>query len=432
MFNAAISKGSNGEAMLMRVTMRQGLLLVALVCMMAAGVRGQSAPAGAGATGPAAATAPTTLPAGHPAIGTVASGTADGGVGATTTLPAGHPALDQLMTPGVGGRGGAMLGATTGPATSLIGSLNIAVVSGSANGTSTAHEAVTVELYQDGKLIKKLELKTDAMGALLVPDVPVMPPTDVVLSARHGGLFQQARAPSPTMDAPAPAASWKVFDPTEEKPAWTIAMQHILVEWAPDGSGARVTEMLQTNNPADRAWLGAKAGDKRVTMTIPLPANVEHIALGEAFDEDETRLAGNDLVTGTALLPGRCEYQLTYELPARNGAVELPIVTPAAVGNLIVFVPADETQVAATGLEGGKPVKMGQDMGTVRMYQAQNLAAGAAVKLAITGIKAAPAEAGGGMAEAGWSTRNVAIGAAFLLVLAGAALMLMKKPKPEK
>ena len=60
----------------------------------------------------------------------------------------------------------------------------------------------------------------------------------------------------------------------------------------------------------------------------------------------------------------------------------------------------------------------------------QNLASGTTVKLAITGIQAAPAEgeASGGV----WSMRNVAIGGAFLLVLAGAALMLMKKPKAEK
>jgi hypothetical protein len=107
-------------------------------------------------------------------------------------------------------------------------------------------------------------------------------------------------------------------------------------------------------------------------------------------------------------------------------------VTPAAVGNLIVMVPADETQVTATGLEGGQPVAMGEGQGSIRMYRAQNLAAGAMAKLAITGIKAAPAEADGGMPETGWSGRNVAIGAAFLLVLAGAALMLMKKPKAEK
>jgi hypothetical protein len=230
----------------------------------------------------------------------------------------------------------------------------------------------------------------------------------------------------------------KVFEPTEETPAWSVAMQHMIVDYKKDGTGATVTEMLSTNNPADRAWIGTKipgtAGmpDTHVTLTLPLPPDADQVSLGGAFDEDSTHIVGGKLVTGSALFPGRSEFRMTYTVPVKAGAVELPIVTPAAVGNLIVMVPADETQVTATGLEGSPPVSMGEGQPAIRMFRAQNLAAGAMVKLAIAGIKAAPAGADTGVPETGWSGRNVAIGAAFLLVLAGAALMLMKKPKAEK
>ena len=86
-------------------------------------------------------------------------------------------------------------------------------------------------------------------------------------------------------------------------------------------------------------------------------------------------------------------------------------------------------------MEGQDAAVQGTGGGAVRMYSAENLAAGALANLSITGIKAAPAAAedvaaGGGGSQ--MSPRNLAVGGAFLLVLAGAALMLMKKPQAKK
>ena len=217
---------------------------------------------------------------------------------------------------------------------------------------------MTVELFRDGVPANKMELKTDAAGKLTVPGIPLMPPVDVIVSIHHAGLLQQAEAPALTLEAPVQSVEMKVFEPTEEAPAWTVAMQHMIVEYAKDGTGATVTEMLSTNNPGDRAWIGTKvAGIGGAGPARDADAGVAggggSDRPGGRFDEDDTRVVGNQLVTGSALFPGRSEFRMTYTVPVKNGAVELPIVTPAAVGNLIVFVPADGSQVTATGLEGG-------------------------------------------------------------------------------
>ena len=111
----------------------------------------------------------------------------------------------------------------------------------------------------------------------------------------------------------------------------------------------------------------------------------------------------------------------------------MPIAITRSVESLRVFLPADDTTVKATGLtDGGTIDTEAMGGGILRIYRADGLAAGTTASLSVTGIK--PAEAEGDLAavRSRFSARNVALGGAFLLVLAGAALMLMKKPQPRK
>jgi hypothetical protein len=71
----------------------------------------------------------------------------------------------------------------------------------------------------------------------------------------------------------------------------------------------------------------------------------------------------------------------------------------------------------------------------VRMYQAENLAAGASARLTIQGIKPADADLAGADAikpASGVSMRNIALGGAFLITIIGAGMILMKKPQARK
>ena len=381
-----------------------------------------------------------TLPANHPPVGGGSMPAGHPPMGATS-MPAGHPAMGGAtmpagplpMDPTMFAPGGEGTDATQ-PA--LTGALNVTVVAGSAGGKLEPDEELTVELYHRGSRIKSLKLKLDAAGKATAADLPVMPPVQALVSVRHGGLLQQVITPELSPKSPTQTIQMKVFETTEEMPAWTVAMQHMIVEWLPDGSGAHVTEMISTSSPGDRAWLGDKVGEKRVTLTIALPENADNLELGGNFDEESSKVVAGKLVTSGALFPGRCEYRVGYTVPAKDGALELPVAPPATAGQVIVFVPADSTQVVARGLTGGAAVDMGQ--GKVRMFRAQNVLATANAGLSITGIKAglaAGAMAAGEPAAATdskFSARNLALGGAFLIVLLGVGMLLIKKPKPAE
>jgi len=165
---------------------------------------------------------------------------------------------------------------------------------------------------------------------------------------------------------------------------------------------------------------------------VPLPPNADQVELGGSFDEDASKIIDGKLVTGGALFPGRSEYRITYTVPAKDGNLELPVTTPAAVENLIVFVPADDVQVTATGISGGQAVDMGE--GSIRMFRGQHLAAGQTAVLSIKGIKAPAADVAVASAtgSTGFSLRNVAMGAAFLVAIIGAGMILIKKPQEKK
>lgn len=395
----------------------------------------------------AQATAPATLPPGHPPMGGAATG----------TLPPGHPPMGGAGSMGgMGGMGGGqgalppnhpsmadILAAnpntsTTMPATRpavTSGSLTITTIPGTAGAPAIANVPLTVELYHRGSPIKKLELNLDQEGKVTFPDIPLMPPVQALVSITHAGLLQQIVTPELNAQNPNPSVQMRVFETTDETPAWTIPMQHLIIQWSQDGNSARITEMLSASTPGDRAWLGNKSADnKRTTLSLQLPPGAQNVELGGSFDQEASSLVDGKLITSSALFPGRSEFRLGYFVPVKDGNLELPISAPATVGTLVVFLPADDAKVTATGLSGGDPVDMG-GQGKVRMFRGQNIQPGAVASLSIKGIKPPPdahADHSAPAAVGRFSARNIAMGGAFLMVLAGIALMLMKKSPGKK
>jgi hypothetical protein len=364
----------------------------------------------------------TAMPPGHPPMG--------GAAGSAGTLPSNHPSMGDILSANPSPAG--MPGSATRPA-AVTGSLVVTALPGTSGAPAIVNETVTVELYHRGPPLKKYELPLDKQGKATFPDLPVMPPVQALVSIKHGGLLQQIVTPELNPQDPNQTIQMRVFETTDDMPAWSVAMQHLIVQWSQDGTSARVTEMLSANTPGDRAWLGNKTPDnKRVTLALALPPGADQVELGGSFDEEASSIVDGKLVTASALFPGRSEFRLSYIVPAKDGALELPIAAPAAVGTLVVFLPADDTQVTATGLTGGDPVDMGQ--GKIRMFRAQGLQTGAIANLSIKGIKAAAIDEHGApaVATSKFSPRNVAMAGAFLLVLGGLALMLMKKSPSKK
>jgi hypothetical protein len=341
------------------------------------------------------------------------------------SLPPGHPAM------------GAMPDVDPADMPKLTGTLTVQVVPGTAGGTVSPSDPVTVTFKHRGTRISSVDGKLDSAGKVTFADVSVMPPVDPTITITHAGIPQSFAAAQMNPNQPDQTVAMKVYEPGDAKPEWNITMEHVIVQWAEDGSGVRVVQMLSVNTAGDHIWQGEKVGEKRLTMTIPIPPGTAQMELGGSFDQDASYIANDKVLTGGPLFPGNTKYTLTYTVPAKDGKLELPITTAATVANLIVFLPADDVQVSATGLTGGTPVDKGE--GPVRMYTAQNLDLGAKVALAISGITPQLVESEGAgdgetpvKAASGLSARSIALGGAFLIALIGAGMIVVKKSGAKK
>jgi hypothetical protein len=349
-----------------------------------------------------------------------------GSAAAQTTLPAtlpaamppGHPSLEQMMAAGA-----ASQPATTAP--DLHGTLTLSVVQGSAGGPAIGATKASITLYHRGAALKQLDVELDAQGHAELTDLPVNPPVQPMVSIEHAGLLQQGLGPVLDAAHPSQKIEMKVYETTDQKPAWSVAMRHMIVDY--EGALVHVTEMLSVTSPADRIWRGEPMGDRTVTIALPLPAGAKDVQLDAGFDTDLTEIAKGMLVTASPLFPGRNEVRFSYTLAATAGKVGLSIAAPVPVGSLMVFLPADQTKVTATGLEGGDVMSMGDH--SVRVYKEQNLPAGARADLEISGLAAAPTGLAPAVNKSALSPKNLALAGGFLVVLVGAGLLLRKPRK---
>jgi len=95
-------------------------------------------------------------------------------------MPAGHATMEQLLGGGAGGgMGVGIAGDATQPG-ALLGTLNITVIAASAGGTSVANEPsrwnFSIAIHH-----QKVEMKTDGLGKVTVPNIPLMPPVEAVV-----------------------------------------------------------------------------------------------------------------------------------------------------------------------------------------------------------------------------------------------------------
>jgi hypothetical protein len=133
------------------------------------------------------------------------------------------------------------------------------------------------------------------------------------------------------------------------------------------------------------------------------------------------------LTTGTPLIAGTTQYQISYVLPLDHGQAKVQLVAPAAVGRLMVFMPEDGSTYTAEGL--GQPESSPSPQGTMRIYKAQDLAAQARASLAIT--KKAKAGAPGPQSSTSLPKVIAAVGGSALLAV-GAGVALYKSPRHQK
>jgi hypothetical protein len=374
-----------------------------------------------------------TLPTGHPDISQMKSGGMPGGMGAMggaggmPAMPAGHPDISKLKT-----------SASTQPV--MIGSISVRAVQGTPSGPAIGELPVVVELYQGENAIDKREAKLAADGTATLDAIPVGLGVTPVVRVTYKGVDYTTTGGQMDGQHPEQQIQVPVFETTEEQPAWTVHMQHVMLQ--PTTEGVGVMEMLAIENPSDKSWLGKLGPDnKRTTLVFSLPPGAKDVQLVGGFHECCVKIEGEKIINSMAFVPGVSQYRIAYTLPVGAGKAEFSLTTAAPVKHLMIFVPDDRSTVSAEGIASGGSADMGN--GKTRFYKAADLAAGAVVKLNLTGITAAPTPAAAATElpaghpaasanESGQAAKLVAGAGGLMIFVVGGFLVFLKAPKSSK
>ncbi|MGE5609528.1 MAG: hypothetical protein ACM359_09765 [Bacillota bacterium] len=335
---------------------------------------------------------PSQLPAGHP------------------TLPAGHPDVSGMAP-------------TTRPASH--GGIAVRAIQGTAGGPAIANKDISIELYHEGKVIRKIDGKLDDKGILVVEDLPLSLPFQPVVTLSYQGVEYQTTGPVLDSLHPNQQLELAVYETTDQAPAWQVPMRHVLVEPTPEG--LKVLEMLAFENPSDRTWLGTTdATGHRATLSMPMPAGIQNLQFGGDVHECCIKLQGGNLVNTMPLQPGAAQMQLTYLIPAKDGQASFNITAPGLVKNMILFVPQDGAAVKVDGLQAAGIRETGK--GKMQTYRGADLQVGhqavVTATLPVANTAASPVKTDAPKVIAG-------VGAGFILVI-GAVVVLLKTPKLAK
>jgi hypothetical protein len=178
---------------------------------------------------------------------------------------------------------------------------------------------------------------------------------------------------------------------SDKEPDWRIKIRHLML--TPFADSVRVMEVINVENPSDRAWPGKTGADgKKQTFTLQLPKGAKDVRVFTGFDEC-CRMNGEAVVNVLPLMPEVAQYQLQYTVPAVNGKVDLSILAPANTDRTTVFAPEDGSLIAAAGLET-MPVRNTEKGGKTRYFKSQSNKAGEVLTLSVTNLPNVRSDAG--------------------------------------
>lgn len=262
---------------------------------------------------------------------------------------------------GPGGFGGSM---GDGPR----GSLAIRAVQGTAGAPQPTGNTVEVYFFHQNQPVHRVEATLDAMGLVMIGDLPVGMTLRPLVRIDHTGVVYQEAGP--ILDATHPSAAMEVvvYETTEREPAWRVATRQVVV--AAGEGRVVVSESVFVENPADRTWLGHDLGDheSRTTVRLLLPAEAGNIQLVNGFHGwCCTGFEGETLSVRMPLMPGRAVFEFSYEVSASaDGSATLALGALAPTDELAVIVPETGITAEAEGLSAGSVQISPQ--GPMRLY----------------------------------------------------------------
>ncbi len=304
-------------------------------------------------------------------------------------MPGGVPAVPGPgMGKGLGGPAMAPqmdLSAYQGPK----GLLAIRGIQGTKGGPAVSGNEAELILLHNGAPIKRYPLKLDDNGLAMVSDLPIALGLRPMVRVMHAGVvYQQTGEP---LDASKPSASIEVVvhEVTDAVPQWKVVLRQVM--YSRTDGGAEVAETVIVENPADTTWLGgaADAEGRRATVTLTLPANASDVQLEQGFHGwCCTAYKGSELNIQMPLMPGRMTYQFGYAVAAKDGALDLRVVAPAAIEHAAVYLADKESVVRTTALaESGTEMIDGK---LAHLYTAEGLKAGDSMGVVLAALAAKP------------------------------------------
>lgn len=291
------------------------------------------------------------------------------------SMPAGHPGAGAFPAhPAVGG--------------AKAGGVRVLISQGTKGGPAIGEDAVTVELYARGKVLKTYQTKIDAKGVVELRDLPVEESFQPVITVLHGGTPQRLVGGEITKYQPAIEFEMKVFETTETRPDWTIGMRYVTM--IPQGLGKvtslKIEETIGGYSPSDRAWVGTEnAAKEREAFAVPLPANATDVVLGMGMLEAGAKMVEGKLVRPGPMLPDSTAYVFGYTVPVKDGKATVSFVSPAKVSLFAVYAPAGAKAVKVEGLEVGK-AQGGHGKQGELMFKGKDVKAGAVATVELSDI----------------------------------------------
>jgi hypothetical protein len=142
----------------------------------------------------------------------------------------------------------------------------VLVSGGSTTPVPGAH--AEVHLFHDNRPFRQLKVLLDEHGAAVLEDLPIVMGVVPLVRVEYKGLTYQEAGPQMDASNRESSIDVKVYDTTEQMPAWRIPMRHVIA--TPSPSGVAVTELVVIDNPSDKTWLGKEPDEKGNRPTVEL------------------------------------------------------------------------------------------------------------------------------------------------------------------
>lgn len=199
-----------------------------------------------------------------------------------------------------------------------------------------------------------------------------------VVSVRYAGIGYFGEPVRGRAGTTGPA-TLTVYDTATAGPPLHTALRHLIVGPADEGGGRRLLDIIRVENPDDRTRVAADS--LAPIWWTQLPEAIENPQVGEGeVAPAAARFTGDTVFVAAPFPPGGKQIVLTYDLPAGERRVALPVAAPTAEVEILV-----EGADASPGDGLVEQEGMTLEGRQFRRFTASNVAAGTVLAIRLGG-----------------------------------------------